>query len=135
TIAIVFVNLQKLFVVGDCVRARTHDRHLTTQNVDELWQLIDAVSPQQRADAGYAIVGFFGLQHLFAVIAGGHCTKFVDEKSLAAKPTASLQEQHRPGTLKRDCDGACQKERRKHDQRKASKPEIKAAFQNSPNRG
>jgi hypothetical protein len=115
-------------------RTRSHQAHLPTQHVEELWELIQARTAQESSDTrdpwvpvefvGTAVVvaetltshqafDRLAVDALVAVVM--HGAKFQAGKQLATLADALLAKQHRSATIKRDCNGNERKERRQHE--------------------
>ena len=108
---VVVDHLGILFVVGNRVRARPDDRHLALQHVEELGQLVEAVTPQEPAQAGHPevvprrLLGAVGVGRI-----GDHRAELVDGDQVVVEPVALLPEQHRAGTV----EFHQQRDRRQH---------------------
>ena len=83
------------FGVFEHVRARSDERHVAEEDVDELRQFVDVGAAHEVADARFARVVLCGL---FAVAVGidVHGAEFVAVEFLAVESTAFLAEEDRP---------------------------------------
>src|SRR5216684_9329678 len=84
------------------LRARPHQAHGAVQNVEELWQLVQAIFADERADAGNAIVAVSGPTGtaFFGVLP--HGTELKDFKLVAVQSDTLLPEEHRAAALNQD---------------------------------
>src|SRR5208282_1031773 len=65
-------------VVRGCVRPWADQRHLATQHIEKLRQLVDVSPPQQAPQAGHARIIARGLPDYRPVLENGHGAKFED---------------------------------------------------------
>ena len=84
-----------IFVMGDGVRARPHQRHVAGQDIQKLRQLIQAGDAQKFAHPGDARIALAGLHHLGAVLQHMHGAEFVDVEDFAVPADAPLAEEGR----------------------------------------
>src|ERR1700733_1823813 len=79
-----------LIVKRDRVRPRANDRHVASNNVEELRKLVDAGAAQQLPDPRPPPVTTSRLNDRLAVVHHRHCTEFVYRKFPVAESNAPL---------------------------------------------
>lgn len=80
--------------VGDEQRSRTHQAHLTFENIEQFGQLIQAGRAQEAPEGREAL--FVGEQAAIGIAQIAHAAEFVEFKDAAVQPGARLVEEHRP---------------------------------------
>ena len=108
------------------MRPRPDDRHVSLQDVDELWQFIDVGSTQDSTNACHARVVLYSLRDLISVLLRrGHRPEFQHSNWLAIKPVAFLAEEDWPARINLYCDRNEQEERRQNNQADSRGKEVK----------
>src|SRR6185312_4302103 len=84
-------SVAEIVIVGNRMRPRPHDRHMSLQHVDELRQLVETAGTQEAAKPGDPRVVDHGLGHLdVALDVLVHGAEFPDVHLLAAYTVALL---------------------------------------------
>src|SRR3954466_12780209 len=86
-------QLGEMIVVSRCMRARSDNRHLAFQHIEELRQLVDARLAQPRANGRDALVAAYGLLDVCTIIENGHGAELEDLEFLAVEPAPRLHEE------------------------------------------
>ena len=92
------------------MRPRSDDRHVSLQDVNELWQFIDVGSAQETTDDCYARVILRSLRELISVFQCGHRPEFQHSDRFVVKAVALLTEEDWPAGIKFYCDRNDQEE-------------------------
>src|SRR6516164_1828695 len=87
--------LSVVMVVLQCVRSRSHQRHLPPQDVDELRQFVQAGSPQDLSDARYAGIILPCLLDWTSILPEPHCPELVDVNHAVIEAVPALTEEDR----------------------------------------
>ena len=89
-----------------CIRDRSNDRQISTQNVDKLRQLVNMQLADDAPHRGDAPIAVAGGQARNAVLfrVHTHTAEFVDLKNLAALRQALLRVKHRSAVADLDAD-------------------------------
>jgi len=119
-----FQGTRKGFVVCQRVWARSDERHLAFQHVEQLWQLVEAGAAQKAADFGDAIVASDSLADGGTVFHNGHGAKFEDFDGCLIAASAALAEQHRALALAFDGERNQRPERRADDENDCAENDI-----------
>src|SRR3990167_5146222 len=100
------------------MRARSDHRHVAEQDVNKLWELVEAGAPQKITNSRHTAIAALGQANFLAIALGikGHAAELVDAEQLVAQAIALLFEQHRSRRLQFNCQGNQQAERHKHQQ-------------------
>src|SRR4051812_27880541 len=112
------------------MRARPDEGHIASDDVPELWQLIQAGLAQPSSHTGYARVSSLRLRHAAGIgCFNEHRPEFQDFKAAAVGSVAALTEEHRPrrGQLDRKRDRA--QAGREQGQQERGDNNIEAALQ------
>src|SRR5690242_5851806 len=86
-------------VMGNGMRPRTDQRHVSSQHIDELRQLVDARGAQDATDASDAGIVFAGLLDHAAVFEHVHGAKLEDRELARVKSLPALTEDDRSARL------------------------------------
>src|SRR5579864_2199055 len=90
--------LQQLAEIWN-LRTRSDQAHLSAQNVEQLWQLIQSEFPDETAQPRNARIAIFGPPRPALFRALPHGTEFQDLEGSPAQPNPLLAEKYRPSTL------------------------------------
>ena len=111
-------------------RARTDERHVAAENIDELRQFVDARGADDLADAGDARVALAGIDAGAGVLrADGHAAKLQNFKNLAVLAEALLPEEHRAGRIELDGSGNQSHRNGADDQHRQRERAVKHALE------
>ena len=78
-----------------CMRPRTNERHLPTQDIEKLWKLIDAGAAQPAAYSRDPLVVADSPLYLRPLLHDNHRSELEDKECLVVKAVASLREKDR----------------------------------------
>lgn len=109
-------ELVKFSVVSQGMRTRTHQRHAALENIQQLWQFIEACSTQPFADTGDASVDGMGLTDRGPVLKHMHRPEFADPEDPTIKTTALLPKEYGAGRIQLDRKCGHHKQRGKYRQ-------------------
>src|SRR4051812_4649384 len=85
-----------LSIVRQCMRTRTNKRHVATQDVKQLRELVEAEFPQHPANTGNAVVTTTRLPNNRSIIECRHRSKLEDIEWPTVQTNPALPEQYRP---------------------------------------
>src|SRR3954470_5427172 len=94
---------------------RTHDRHRPGQNLQELRELVEGGSPQERAERRHARVVLLGLNDLVTILADREGENLEHPNLFPVEAVAPLAEKDRAWRAETDCDPD-QRHRHRDDQ-------------------
>ena len=109
---------------GERLRPRADEAHLAAEHVPELWQLIEAVLPNDGPHAGHAVA----LPVLGKVAAGAvneHAPKLHHPKNAPTQAHALLDKERPAWTLALDTEGGHGNDRQQHGGNQEDKGRIK----------
>src|SRR5262245_47762080 len=95
----------KVVVVGQGVRTRPNQGHVTRQNIPKLRQLVDTSRPKQPANTCYSRVVTRRLHNVGTVFLDGHGSKLQYSEMLPVKAFSDLSENDRTRAVQFDSNG------------------------------
>src|SRR5262245_9179557 len=105
-----------VIIVGRGMRARSDNRHLASQYIKELWQLVDTCLPQPRTYVRHSRIASNRLLNGRAIIKVIHGSKLEDLEFLAVEPVPRLPEERWAWRVQLDCKGENKEHRgQEHD--------------------
>ena len=117
-------------VVGDRMRTRPHNRHLATQDIQQLRQFIDIGLAQHPPDAGHARIVAHGLaKFIVRIVESRHAAKFQNPNGLVVEPKTRLLKQHRTSRVELDQNGNHDEQRPQNKDHRRGNDDIEGAFQ------
>jgi hypothetical protein len=108
------------------MRARAHKRHFPAQDVQKLWQFIDARAPQDATHARNARVVHLALHYLISIFHGTHGAQLQDRKLFPVESITALADERLPGRFQFDEQSRSQKNRRCRKKQKRREHSIEA---------
>src|ERR1700757_3248981 len=103
-------------VMGERVGARSDQRHLASEHIKELRQLVDARTTKKSPDASDPGIDTLGLHHGRTVFHDDHGPELENRKLLGIKSVPSLPEEDRAARIELDRTRAHYHHWRKYDQ-------------------
>ena len=104
-------NTFERVVVGQRKWARSNQRHFTSQNIQDLGQLVDTCRSQQPSNGCHSRIITGRLYNGWSILLDRHSSKFEYDKSLAVESLSALPRNYRSRTIELDCDGGKNHER------------------------
>jgi len=118
-----------LRIQEDRMRARPDKRHVTLEDIQELWQFVGAGTPQEAPDPRDAWIFFLDLGDRFIILQNSHGSEFIDGEGLLVEAVAVLSKDDRPGTIELNQDGDYGKQRQQYENAKRRQSEIHESFE------
>lgn len=131
-IAVARVALEDLFDKILALRARAHEGHLATEDVEQLRQLIEVVGADEAADLGQARVVIAGVERRPGGLGvRAHRAEFVDLERAAEAADALLLVEDGAAVLALDRDRNDEEQRAEHDQAARADEDAEQALHTS----
>src|SRR5438874_460881 len=107
------------------MRARPDHGHITSQNIKELREFVDARPAQEFSDTGYAAISATCLSDIGPILKYRHRPEFQNNEFLSIETVTSLLEYHRSVAIKLDGNGGDEQNWPKEKDRDDGNKEIK----------
>jgi hypothetical protein len=118
----------KVVVVGQGMRARTYQRHVTPQHIQELRQFVDTRRPEQASNHSYARVVALRLDDANAVLLNRHGPEFQYDEMFAVESLSGLPKNYWAGTVQFNRHGSEYHKRQEKSQHKRSQDDVHDAL-------